>query len=311
MLTASPQIHAPADEPVDQSVLENRAQSVGHLFRDRVTATPDRAAFLYAVVRPSRRRVAHGHLGRARRRRPGDRRRPRGPRRRGRGPRRDRLEHALRVGAGRPRDHGERRGHDDDLPHDDRRRRRLHPRRLRHARSSSPRTPSSSTSSAPSAPRSPAVSRVVVFDGRVRRRRLDAQPRRRAPAGPRVPRGRPRRHRRPHRPASGPTSSRRSSTPRARPAGPRACGCGTAPGPTRPPPSSRSTSSPRTTCSTSGCRSRTSSARCCSRCRCRSASPPRSTGASTRSSTTSPWSGRPSWGRRRASSRRPTAGSRR
>ena len=53
MLTASPQIHAPADEPVDQSVLENRAQSVGHLFRDRVTATPDRAAFQYAVVRPA------------------------------------------------------------------------------------------------------------------------------------------------------------------------------------------------------------------------------------------------------------------
>ncbi len=52
MLTASPQIHAPADEPVDQSVLENRAQSVGHLFRNRVTATPDRAAFMHAVVRP-------------------------------------------------------------------------------------------------------------------------------------------------------------------------------------------------------------------------------------------------------------------
>ena len=52
MLTASPQIHAPTDEPVDQSVLENRAQSVGHLFRDRVAATPDRAAFMHAVVRP-------------------------------------------------------------------------------------------------------------------------------------------------------------------------------------------------------------------------------------------------------------------
>ncbi|HET9022187.1 MAG TPA: AMP-binding protein, partial [Ornithinibacter sp.] len=50
MLTASPQIHSPADEPVDQSVLENQAQSVGHLFRDRVAATPDRPAFMHAVV---------------------------------------------------------------------------------------------------------------------------------------------------------------------------------------------------------------------------------------------------------------------
>ncbi|HET6967227.1 MAG TPA: long-chain fatty acid--CoA ligase [Ornithinibacter sp.] len=53
MLTASPQIHAPADEPVDQSVLENRAQSVAHLFRDRVAATPDRPAFMHAVVKES------------------------------------------------------------------------------------------------------------------------------------------------------------------------------------------------------------------------------------------------------------------
>ena len=50
MLTASPQIHSPADEPVDQSVLDNQAQSVGHLFRDRVAATPDRPAFMHAVV---------------------------------------------------------------------------------------------------------------------------------------------------------------------------------------------------------------------------------------------------------------------
>ena len=53
MLTASPQIHAPADEPVDQSVLENRARSVAHLFRDRVAATPDRPAFMHAIVRES------------------------------------------------------------------------------------------------------------------------------------------------------------------------------------------------------------------------------------------------------------------
>ena len=53
MLTASPQIHAPADEPVDHSVLEHRAQSVGHLFRDRVAATPDKPAFMHAIVRDS------------------------------------------------------------------------------------------------------------------------------------------------------------------------------------------------------------------------------------------------------------------
>ena len=53
MLTASPQIHAPTDEPVDQSILENEAQSVGHLFRDRVGATPDRPAYMYAVVSES------------------------------------------------------------------------------------------------------------------------------------------------------------------------------------------------------------------------------------------------------------------
>ena len=45
---------------------------------------------------------------------------------------------------------------------------------------------------------------------------------------------------------------------------------------------------PRTTCSTSGCRWRTRSARCCSPRSSRSASPPPSTAGSTRSSTTSP-----------------------
>lgn len=53
MLTATPQINAPGDEPVDHSVLDHRAQSVGHLFRDRVAATPDRPAFLHAIVRDS------------------------------------------------------------------------------------------------------------------------------------------------------------------------------------------------------------------------------------------------------------------
>ena len=53
MLTASPQIHTPADEPVDQSVLDSEARSVGHMFRDRVSATPDRPAYLHALVSDS------------------------------------------------------------------------------------------------------------------------------------------------------------------------------------------------------------------------------------------------------------------
>ncbi|MGL4745810.1 MAG: AMP-dependent synthetase/ligase [Dermatophilaceae bacterium] len=42
-----------ADERVDHSALDAQAQSVGHLFRDRVAATPDAPAFRYAVVQPS------------------------------------------------------------------------------------------------------------------------------------------------------------------------------------------------------------------------------------------------------------------
>ena len=67
--------------------------------------------------------------------------------------------------------------------------------------------------------------------------------------------------------------------------------------------------SPRTTCSTCGCRCRTRSARCCSPRSSRPARPPRSTAGSTGSSTTWPWSRRRSWPPRRASSRRCTAGS--
>ena len=66
----------------------------------------------------------------------------------------------------------------------------------------------------------------------------------------------------------------------------------------------------RTSCRSSGCRSRTSSARCSSPPACRSASRPPSTGASRRSSTTWPSSSPPSWPDRRASSRRLTAASR-
>ena len=50
MLSASPQIHTPADEPVDQSVLDREAQSVGHMFRNRIAASPDRPAYMHAVV---------------------------------------------------------------------------------------------------------------------------------------------------------------------------------------------------------------------------------------------------------------------
>ncbi|KRE61615.1 AMP-dependent synthetase/ligase [Nostocoides sp. Soil756] len=50
MLRATPQIHSPADEPIDQNVLDGRAASVGHLFRDRVAASAERPAFLHAVT---------------------------------------------------------------------------------------------------------------------------------------------------------------------------------------------------------------------------------------------------------------------
>ena len=53
MLAATPQIHSPADEPVDVQLIEERAASVGHLFRDRVAATPDATAFQYAKQSPS------------------------------------------------------------------------------------------------------------------------------------------------------------------------------------------------------------------------------------------------------------------
>lgn len=51
MLRATQQIPTPADEPVDRDLLEHRAQSVGHLFRDRVAKSANRPAFLHAVPR--------------------------------------------------------------------------------------------------------------------------------------------------------------------------------------------------------------------------------------------------------------------
>ncbi|GGB86722.1 AMP-dependent synthetase [Knoellia flava TL1] len=53
MLAATPQIHSPADEAVDHHLIEERAASVGHLFRQRVEKTPDSPAFMYAKVTES------------------------------------------------------------------------------------------------------------------------------------------------------------------------------------------------------------------------------------------------------------------
>ncbi|CAM5706510.1 AMP-dependent synthetase [Streptomyces badius] len=71
------------------------------------------------------------------------------------------------------------------------------------------------------------------------------------------------------------------STPPAPPVGPRAYGCRTTTGRTWPRPPWRPVSSPPRTCSTSGCRSPTSSARSSPRARSRSATSPRSTAGST------------------------------
>ena len=52
MVTASPQIANPAAEPIDHSIIEGRADSVAHLFRNRVAASPNAGAFMYAVQGP-------------------------------------------------------------------------------------------------------------------------------------------------------------------------------------------------------------------------------------------------------------------
>lgn len=52
MPSATPQTHRPADEAVDHRLIEERAASVGHLFRQRVAKTPDSPAFMYAKVAP-------------------------------------------------------------------------------------------------------------------------------------------------------------------------------------------------------------------------------------------------------------------
>ncbi len=53
MSTAPTQIQTPADEQINPAILENRSQSVGHLFRDRVAKTPDSPAFIHAIVSDS------------------------------------------------------------------------------------------------------------------------------------------------------------------------------------------------------------------------------------------------------------------
>ena len=267
-----------------------RHQSVGHMFRDRdLRASPDRPAYLHALVTDGGDELGH--------RRPGP----------------SPTSWSARSGAGlialgiEPEDRVaiasstrfewiladlavmlRRRRHDHHLPDDDGRRRR---------RSSSP-TPAASVVFAENADAAREAARHARRDPRACSRSSSSTA---CPTpttgcitldelrqlGREYLHGDPDASTRGSTPSST-TSSPRSSTPRARPAAPRACGCRTAPGSTRARPSRRSTSSARTTCSTSGCRSRTSSARCCSPCRCRSASPPPSTAGSTRSSTTSP-----------------------
>ena len=311
MLSASPQIHTPADEPVDQSVLDREAQSVGHMFRRPHRRQPRPAGLPARRGLGGRRRVGHGDLGRARRRGPRDRGRADRPGHRARAAGRHRLEHPLRVDPGRPRDHVRRRRDHDGLPVDDRRGRRR-------------------TSSADSECRvvfaeddeqiaklrehtrraARTCAKVVIFDGAVRRR-LGDRPRRprassatsylaehpgaiddRIDGDPARPAGHADLHLRHHRPAQG----RAAAAQR--------------PGSTRAPRSRRRTSSTRTTCSSSGCRWRTRSARCCSprqlalRLRHRGRRPGRQDRRQPRRRAS-----RRSWAPPRASSRRRTAGS--
>ena len=146
-------LQALADRHVDQSILDGRAPSVGALFRSRVRATPDAAAYLHFADGSSElttltwgqtHEIVEQWAARAHQ--------PRGA---ARGPGRHRLDDPGRVDPRRPRRHV-RRGRDDDrLPDDDRRGRRLHPQTTRAAASSSPRTTSRSPSSSSSARRDP------------------------------------------------------------------------------------------------------------------------------------------------------------
>ena len=53
MITAVPQIPTSADEPIDMDIVLHRARSVGALFRDRVSTTPDQPAYLYPAPAPA------------------------------------------------------------------------------------------------------------------------------------------------------------------------------------------------------------------------------------------------------------------
>ena len=310
MLRVTPQIHTPADEPVDHAVLDHAGPErrpplprPGGRLR-RPAGLPPRRGLR------GRRRVGHGHLARARRRRPRARGRPHRARRRARGPRRHRLRHPLRVGARRPRrscapaaatttiypttiaddvafilaDSGARvvfaedaeqveklRGIRDRIPGVGRRR--------AHGRACP--TPTTGSSPSTSCASSAASTSRATRGGRRAARRHPARPA-----------GDDHLHLGHDRTAQGRAAAARHLDLRG----------GRHRGDRHP--------RPRTTCSTCGCRWPTSSARCCSPSRCRSGSRRRSTAGSTRSSTTSPSSGRPSWAPHRASSRRPTAASR-
>ena len=50
MPSAQPQVHSPADESIDDSVLANQSISASHMYRDRVAKTPNGVAYQYAVV---------------------------------------------------------------------------------------------------------------------------------------------------------------------------------------------------------------------------------------------------------------------
>ena len=232
--------------------------------------------------------MGHGDLGRARRGRPRDRRRARRPGHRARGPRRHRLEHPLRVGPGRPRRHGRRRRDHHDLPDDDGRRRRVHRVRLRgqgrlrrerraarEAARHPGRAPRRCCGSSSSTGCRDGDAWILTLDEvrQLGREYLEGDP---GAIDARIDGIQPDQL----------ATIIYTSGTTGRPKGVRLRhSAWTYEGAAV---DAHRTSSARTTCSTSGCRWPTSSARCCSPCRCRSASRRPSTAGSTRSSTTSP-----------------------
>ena len=287
MLTASPQIHAPPTSPSTSPSSRTRPRASAHLFRDRVAATPDRPAYMHAVVSESGdewvtvtwseldevvREIGAGLIALGVE--PEDRVAIASS---------TRYEWALAdlatmvAGGATTTIYPTTMADDVAFILADSGAKVVfaeNAEQLEKLRSIRETTPS--------------VTRVVVFDGVVRHRRVDTHPRRGPPAGPGVPRGRPggdrradRRH--PARPARDDhLHLGNDRPPQGGPAAPqrldlRGRGCRRHQHPLRGRPAVPLAA-----------RSRTSSARCCSPCRCRSASPRPSTGGSTRSSTTSP-----------------------